>query len=266
MIAAALVVCAVVLALALKDRFQGDVQSSDDVSADTRSEVSATAVSEAVSLAVHPAQAGVLEPPGVAKPLKLFAVYPGRTETRGRAVLGPAEASSRTYVVGALLENGARLTRIFADRAQLLKDRRTYTLYLPGRQRSDELSADERDLSVGAFAEPHPPLEPAPVRATDFIRAVPAYNGELIAGFTVYPGGRSAEFAKWGLEPGDVLASVDGQLLSDPAQMESILDQLAGGAVLSADVRRGDGERQRVTLDGGALLAATTTLPPFAIP
>src|SRR3954465_3090535 len=53
-------------------------------------------------------QTALLEPPGVAKPLYLFAVTVGRSPREGVAVLGPAEASSRTYLAGALLENGAR--------------------------------------------------------------------------------------------------------------------------------------------------------------
>jgi hypothetical protein len=214
---------------------------------------------------VEAAQTGAIEPPGIAKRLKLFAVYPGRTTDAGRATLGPAEASSRTYVVGAVLENGAKLTQVFDDRVVLALDRRTYTLYLQGRA-GDTLPSDTPGLTVGAFAPPEPGLQPPSVRVTDYLRTVPAYNGDLILGFRAYPGSRAGQFDTWGLKAGDLLVSAGGVALSDPSQMEVVADQLAAGAVLTADVVREGHERRRVTLDGAALLAASTPPPPPSPP
>jgi hypothetical protein len=215
---------------------------------------------------IETAQVGALEPPGVAKPLKLFAVYPGSAAGRGRAVLGPAEASSRTYVVGALLENGAKLTQVFDDRAVLVRDRRNYTLYLQDSGWSGALSADTQALTVGDFDAPQPPLPPVAVQVTDFMRTVPAYEGDLIAGFRAYPGTRSGQFDRWGLQAGDLLVSAGGSALSDATQMEAVVAQLASGVALSAEVLRNGGERLRVTLDGSVLIAANTPEPTAPLP
>src|SRR5687767_12121828 len=55
-------------------------------------------------MAVSSRQTGLVEPPGIAKPLRLFGVKVGSNSREGLAVLGAAESSSRTYVAGALLE------------------------------------------------------------------------------------------------------------------------------------------------------------------
>jgi len=208
-------------------------------------------------------QTGLIEPVGIAKPLKLFAVYPSGSPSVGRAVLGAAEASSRTYVVGALLENGARLVEVYGDRAVLAREGRNYTLRLPGSGGSDDLSSETAALTVGAFPPPQSELEPPVARITDVLRTVPAYNGESIVGFSAYPGERRDQFEKWGLQAGDVLLSAGGYPLNDLAQMEAVVERLEAGAVLTAAVSRASGERGQVTLDGSVLMATT---PPGRTP
>jgi len=210
-------------------------------------------------------QAGLIEPAGIARPLKLFAVLPERDPTVGRAVLGAAEASSRTYVVGALLENGAQLVEVFDDRAVLVRESRTYTLYLPNRGIGDTLDAPD-DLTVGDFAPPQPELQASGARVTDVLRMAPAYEGDSIVGFAAYPGSRRDQFDAWGLRSGDVLVSAGGYPLNDVAQMEAVSERLTTGAVLVADVLRGSGERRKVTLDGSVLLAAATPPTPAPFP
>jgi hypothetical protein len=207
-------------------------------------------------------QEGLIELPGVAKALKLFATYPGPDSHTGRAVLGAAEASSRTFVVGALLENGATLVEVFDNRAVLQREDRAYTLYLPGGGADDSLASEGADLTIGDFAPQQPGVQTNVARVTDVLRTVPAYSGELIVGFAAYPGARREQFTAWGLESGDVLVNAGGYLLNDFWQMEAVSERLAAGAVLVADVQRQSGERRKVTLDGSVLLAAAIPIPP----
>jgi hypothetical protein len=201
-------------------------------------------------------QAGLIETPGVAKQLELFAVHPGPEPGTGRAVLGAAEASSRTYVVGALLENGAKLVQVFDDRAVLVRERRTYTLYLPNQGGEDALAEENAELTVGDFPAPQRALVAPSTRATDVLRPVPAYDGERIVGFSVYPGSRRDQFERWGLQPGDVLVGAGGLLLNEAVQMEAVMALLESGTVLAADIVSGLGERRKVRLDGSALMVA----------
>jgi len=206
-----------------------------------------------VPMAVSSRQTGKLEPPGVASPLHLFAVTPGRNNREGIAVLGPDEESSRTYVAGALFENGARLTEFYADRVVLARGPKNYTLYLRRNGRSDQLGKpDTEGLTVGTFSAPQPPLTSPSARVSDVVRVAPVYDGTQIAGYSVYPGSRTAQFERWGFKAGDVLVNVGGQPLTSSEEMNAFIDQLEQGVTLTGEVRRGE-ERVAVTLDGSAL-------------
>jgi type II secretion system protein C len=207
-------------------------------------------------MAVANNQIGKLDPPGV-NPLRLFAVTLGRSSREGLAVLGAAEASSRTYVAGALLENGAKLSEVYADHVVLVRGAKNYKLYLPQKGQSDQL-ADSPGLTIGGRLAEHPPLIAPVVRVSDAVRVAPVYDGTQITGFSVYPGARAGQFERWGLKSGDVLISLNGQPLTSSEHMEALLDQVAQGVSLTGEVRRG-GELIAVTLDGSALLAAAST-------
>jgi len=109
-------------------------------------------------------------------------------------------------------------------------------------------------------------MTPPPVRVSDAVRVAPVYDGTLISGYSVYPGSRSAQFERWGLKAGDVIMSLGGQPIASSEQMEGLIDQLAQGVTLTGEVRRGE-QRITVTLDGGALVAATPSkAAPPALP
>jgi type II secretory pathway component PulC len=213
-------------------------------------------------MAVSSRQTGLIEPAGVAKPLQLFGVKVGGSAKEGLAVLGAAEASSRTYVAGALLENGARLTELYADHVVLVRAGQRYTLYMPQKGKSDVVGKSA-GLTVGGFGSPAPPLTAPAVRVSDAIRLAAAYEGGQVVGFNVYAGAKAGQMERWGLKNGDVLLTVSGQPMYSPEQVESALDQLAQGGSLQAEVRRGS-ERVPVTLDGSMLVAsAPVPMPPM---
>jgi type II secretion system protein C len=207
-------------------------------------------------------QTGLLEPAGIEKPLHLFGVKVGGSPREGLAVLGAAEASSRTYVAGALLENGARLIELHSDHVVLTRDGRRYSLYVAQKGKSGPLSAKSTvGLTVGGFnPEASPVMSPA-VRVTDAIRVAPAYEGGQVVGFQVYPGTKPGQMEKWGLASGDVLVSMSGQPLNTTGQVESVMEQLAQGGSVQGEVRRG-GERVSVTLDGSMFVASAPSPPP----
>lgn len=216
-------------------------------------------------MALTSRESGELDPPGVVSPLRLFAVKVGSNSRQGLAVLGASEASSRTYVGGASLENGAQLTDIYTDHVVLTRGGKKYTLYLPQHGRDNAIATDAPGLTIGDVPAPQPPVSPPRVRVSDAVRVAPVYEGTQIAGFAVYAGSLSAQFARWGLKEGDVLLSIGGQSLIDSEQMESLLEQLEQGATLKGEVRRGEG-RVPVTLDGSALVAVAApanTTPPI---
>ncbi|MEO8018729.1 MAG: type II secretion system protein N [Pseudomonadota bacterium] len=213
-------------------------------------------------MAVASRQTGLLEPAGVAKPLYLFRVKVGSSAREGLAVLGAAEASSRTYVAGALLENGARLSELYSDHVVLIRAGQRYTLYLPQKGQSDALADKSTTrLMVGGFEPAAPPVSPPAVRVSDAIRVTPAYEGDQIVGFHVYPGAKAGQMERWGLVSGDVLVSLSGQPLATAEQFESAMEQVAEGASIQAEVRRGQ-ELLPMTLDGTMLMASVPSASP----
>jgi type II secretion system protein C len=208
-----------------------------------------------------PGQIGAIEPAGVAKPLKLFAVTVGQNPAQGLAVLGPAEASSRTYAIGAVLENGAQLSQVQSDHVVLKRDGQTYRLYLPNAGKADEIPRQGAALTVGDFPTPAPALPAPALRTTDYIRVAPVYQGDVITGYRLYPGTRRSLFERAGLQEGDILTALSGQVVLDPDQVSGALDQLASGAVIVAEVRRGE-QTLQVRLDGSGLLATSTPSMP----
>jgi type II secretion system protein C len=215
---------------------------------------------EPAPVAIIPGQMGLVEPPGVAKPLKLFAVTVGANANEGLAVLGPAEASSRTYVAGAVLENGAQLAEVHSDHVVLKRNRELYRLYLPTSGKADEMPRQASALTVGDFPAPAPPLVAPAMRTTDHVRVAPVYQGEAISGYAIYPGARRGEFDRAGLKEGDILIALNGQATQDPDQVSAALDQLTTGAMMIADVRRGE-ETVLVKLGGSRWVATSSSIP-----
>jgi type II secretion system protein C len=217
-------------------------------------------------MAVSSRQSGLIEPAGVAKPLHLFAVKVGSTSSEGLAVLGAAEASSRTYVAGALLENGARLTELYSDHVVLVRGQQRHTLYLRQEGKVGPAArARPAGLTVGAFASAAPPAMSPAVRVSDAIRLAPAFEGDQVVGFHVYPGAKAGQMERWGLKSGDVLVSLSGQPLDSAEQVESALEDLAQGSSMQGEVRRGN-ERLSVTLDGATLMASAPSAQPPQFP
>jgi hypothetical protein len=259
----ALGVLAFGLALVIKlggDRF-GATQSMSE------GKVYSAAADVFAPMAMSTTQAGLLEPPGVAKPLRLFSVRVGGSPIEGTAALGAAEASSRTYVAGAQLENGATLAELYADHVVLTRGGERFTLHLAGQggKGSQLASASSSGLTVGDFPDPAPPLTPPEVQVSNALRVAPVYEGDTINGFSVHAGAKAGQFDRWGLKAGDVLMSLSGQALYSAEQMEAMLDELAAGAVLRGEVLRGR-ERVAVTLDGSMLVAAAQPAMPPPMP
>jgi type II secretion system protein C len=214
------------------------------------------------AMALPSRQAGVLEPPGIAKPLRLFGVKVGSRPAQGLAILGAAEASSRTYLAGAILENGAQLTELYSDHVVLIRAGQRYILYMPTKGNSDALAGKvTTGLTVGGFQPAAPPLTPPAVRVSDAIRVAPAYEGDQVVGFHVYPGAKGGQMERWGLKSGDLLVSLSGQPLYTAEQVESVMEQLAQGASIKGEVLRGN-ERMSVTLDGTMLAASAPSAAP----
>jgi general secretion pathway protein C len=196
--------------------------------------------------------------------LALVGTMPGRNSTEGSAMLGTDARNAQTYMAGAMLESGARLAEIYKDRVILQRNGEQATLYLSGSSKasmgSSLLTVGGREVKIGAT----PRFTPDPV--SEYIRAIPYYRNDAIAGFRVFPGAISGPFTQWGLKAGDVITSINGSPLVDANQTAELLSELANAASLSARVLRGS-EITTVALNGVDLvkLAEARKAPPLAL-
>jgi general secretion pathway protein C len=189
------------------------------------------------------------------KRLILTGTVLGRNAREGSAFIGIDARNPQTYVAGAMLANGARLTQVYADHVVLERHGRTATLYLVGRQPRSLQDKTGDLLMVGG----RPPYQPAVANSseefTDYIRPAPVYDGPNLRGYQLYAGAQAAVFSQLGLRPGDVMTAVDGETFTDPAQAMELFRQLATGISMRATVTR-DGRALEISLDGSLIVAA----------
>ncbi|MGH8162622.1 MAG: type II secretion system protein GspC [Gammaproteobacteria bacterium] len=191
--------------------------------------------------------------------LSLAGVAAANASTRSYAIITTNGNTENTYGVGAKLPDGALIRNILPDRIVLAHDGRLETLRLPV-SGTALLAATANDSAQGPNARKRPPLvsqgfreqvESHPRSLSQYMRLRPYEKGGHIAGYRVYPGKQPELFKKAGLQPGDIVTSVNGIELNSPASSLKAIQQLrkAQGPVRLAILRKG--HRLTVTINTG---------------
>jgi type II secretion system protein C len=184
--------------------------------------------------------------------LYLIATTPGRNEHEGTALIGTDRKNAQTYLAGALLANRARLVEVHKDYVLLARDGQTVRLGLS--DRNDRRQVVDPLLTIEPSAAPSIVQAQRETNLTDVLRPTPVYDGEQLQGYEVQAGSRPGLLARLGLQPGDMITSVNEQPLNDPQVAIDLLQELLAGRILDATVLRKN-KIERVTLDGGLILA-----------
>jgi general secretion pathway protein C len=194
--------------------------------------------------------------------LKLKGIFAG-DEKYSRALIATQDGDERPYAVGdAIGGGGVKVQAIFPDRVVLLRNGRPELLRLDkDRTDANQLAVDDGDSGDNEDEDPEPmsPEEGAmvaqinairlsdirdemladPSKASQFIRLQPMNAGGGLHGYRVFPGPNRALFMGTGLRPGDVVTSVNGVELNDPARALQMLGDLAHTNDLNVVVNRG---------------------------
>jgi type II secretion system protein C len=187
-------------------------------------------------------------------PLILVSTRLGTNNREGFADIGVDAGSPQTYAAGALLANGARLTEVYADHVVLERDGKSVDLYLQGHGQSSTLPDLATLLEVGGI-KPTPAVVQAIDPLTEVLRPSPVFKGAALAGLEVYPGRDEETFLTLGLQPGDIIVSIDSVAVTNAEKALTQLHSLALGSALSATIRRGR-TLMSISLDGAALQSA----------
>lgn len=192
-----------------------------------------------------------------AQSLFLMATAPGRNENEGTAQIGTNPDNPQTYVAGALLANGARLTEIHREYVLLERGSSSAKLELFRRDKPAAPSGSAL-LRIGAEAPAQALAAPKKEILTEYLRPSPVYDGEVLRGYQVYPGAKAGVFARLGLQAGDVITAINDMPLSEPHQAMELFGELTRGSAATATIERKN-TIERIALDGAVIVADQDT-------
>jgi len=174
------------------------------------------------------------------------------------AIIGDPSGTEETYRVGDQVPGGAQIKEIHADKVILWRNNRHETLRLP----EDALpTSDMGQVSrVGSFGTPmnaggamtvspqaaavlkdyRQKLASDPQALANVVRAEPYHQGGKLTGYRIFPGTDRTLLNRVGLQPGDVITSVNGIEFDSPSKGLEIMKAVTegGGGQVSVNVLR----------------------------
>jgi general secretion pathway protein C len=200
-------------------------------------------------------------------PLVLAGTIASGDPTKGFAFIGESAATAKFHKVGDTVGGSAQLHSVYPDKVLLDRGGQKESLLLP-RQGSSIL---------GARAAPAVAMTPPPAsRFADNIKRIAETNPSafseivrpqaLIAqgqmqGFRVYPGRNRQQFAKLGLQPGDLVKAINGTPLDDPQRSGEIFNTLSASDRAQITIER-NGQIQQITLNTSQITLPDPDEPP----
>lgn len=182
--------------------------------------------------------------------LVLSAVFASADPDKGLAIIGESAQQTKVYSVGDSIRSGTRLHAVYPDRVILDRGGALETLALP-----------KRNL-VAMAARPAPPprqanpvienlrrvAETNPTAFAEIVRPQPVFANGVQRGYRVYPGRNRQQFAKLGLQPGDLVLAINGTPLDDPQRGMEIFNTISTSDRVQLTVER-NGQSQDLTLN-----------------
>jgi len=168
----------------------------------------------------------------------------------GFAIVGENATTAKFYRVGASINGSIRLHSVYTDHVVIDRAGVLETLSLP------------HGPGMGATAVNRPPVHPGaqfsdnirrlatnnPNSLAQMIRVQPVFSNGTQKGYRVYPGRERAQFARLGLQPGDLITTINGTALNDPSVSNDILGLLSSSTSVLVNVER-NGSPMQLNLD-----------------
>ncbi len=167
----------------------------------------------------------------------------------GFAIIGDNAASAKFYRVGATINGGARLHSVYADRVIIDRGGTLETLILPRGAPSTAPAPTVRNVAVTTPGDNLRRLANSnPSALGELLRAQPVFSNGTQRGYRIYPGRDRQQFTRLGLQPGDLVTSINGSTLDDPNRGGEILSTLTASTSATVVVER-NGLSHQLTLD-----------------
>ncbi len=170
--------------------------------------------------------------------LKLFGVREDRASGRGSAIIGTPDGQQKSYAVGEEIMSGVTLTAVGYDNVTVSRGGTAEQLFLDQSEPAAVVGPGTPTPAVVPVMPPPPPIgvmrtETAPATGSD-IQVQPRIEAGRVTGVAVQGGALGAA----GLQPGDVVTSVNGQRITSVEQARAIAGQLRGGEA-NVEIERG---------------------------
>jgi general secretion pathway protein C len=181
--------------------------------------------------------------------LKLYGVSENRATGRGSAIIAAPDGLQRSFAVGEEVMPGVTLVGVSFDGVTIDRGGTREQLYLDQSPAATVVAPGTPPpptpvVTMPAVqAMPVPPPPTAPALAGE-VRYEPRMDGGRVTGVVVTPSGSGQAFRDAGLQPNDVVVSINGQPVNSPNQAQAIARQF-GTSDTTVVVERGG---QPVTL------------------
>lgn len=193
--------------------------------------------------------------------LKLKGLVATDEQKEALAIIASGNGEDQYYRVGDSVPGGASIHEIRADRVILERGGRFETLTLPKETVSDGAveTSVARPGGPGSRGVERPSplanklrdyrdrLVENPQSIMELARIEPVTEEGRLKGYRVQPSKDRLLFRGLGLRPGDIVTSVNGIPLDDPARMGELFSQLRGATAFDVEVERG-GRRQSLAV------------------
>lgn len=197
--------------------------------------------------------------PATSANLTLAGTLAGLQPEQGWAIIGASGQSARVYATGAALPGGSKLFAVYPDRVILDRGGARESLLLPRLSGAGgaPMAASNLPSPVSQNASladnVRQLLVQNPSTGGDLLRPQPVFAGGTLKGYRVYPGRNRAQFVSLGLQPGDLVMSVNGAPLDDPNRGLEILRGIGQGSAVTLTIDRG-GQQQQISVDPAAVV------------
>ena len=195
--------------------------------------------------------------PPIQANLVLTGLWTTNDPKQGLAMIGESANTTKAYSVGDTVRPGTMLYAVYTDKAILDTGGKLESLVLPRASTPETAFTPTPTAQTAApgsqFADNLRRMaETNPSAFAEIVRPQPVFANGSQKGYRVYPGRNRQQFAKLGLEPGDLIVSVNGTPLDDPQRGMEIFNTMGSADQVSVTVERG-GQMQELTLNTGLI-------------
>jgi general secretion pathway protein C len=198
----------------------------------------------------EPAVQAAVEAPDTSLKLTLRGVLASDDPNEARAIVGDPRGQEEHYAVGDPLPGNAKLTEIYPDRIILERNGRYETLRLPRDLTPGQASVPDRpQVQIGgetnraaAFNRYRNEVRQNPSSFLNYVRATPARQDGKFIGFRLQAGRERGALKELGLQPGDIVTSINGVQIDSPAKGMQAMQALGEGSNVNVTLLRGGQE------------------------